>query len=136
MTPLLDVIFLLLTFFIYSLMVMVQAEILPIKLPSLSASQTKDIRVLDIMGIAIAADGQLMLNKKPITEKELDSQLKQIASLTKKPAVFIAIDHSPSKVDRGPKLIELIDTLRKRGITDFNIVGQKQTTKTNSPSTE
>lgn len=126
MTPLLDVIFLLLTFFIYSLMVMVQAEILPIKLPALSASETKDIRVLDIVGIAISKDGQIMLNKQPVSDAVLDEALAKISKMEKKPAVFVAVDHAPSEIDRGPMFIALIDKLRRYGIKDFNIVGQKQ----------
>ena len=130
--PLIDVIFLLLTFFIYSLVTMVQAEILPVQLQTLNTGQAAEPAT--IMAITIDAHGKLYLNRAPIDDDALDQKLKETAELEDVPKLFLALEDTLSAehlenaaqapaIDRGPLLISLIERVRQAGIEDFSIVG-------------
>lgn len=133
--PLIDVIFLLLTFFIYSLVTMVQAEILPVQLQTLTTGQAAE--PASIMAITIDAQGSLYFNRAPIEDAALDAKLAELAQLEDVPKLFLALedtrltaepgkaDNAGRTIDRGPLLISLIERVRKAGIEDFNIVGDR-----------
>ena len=122
MAPLLDVIFLLLTFFIYSFVLTVRAEVLPVELPALSAGRVPAER--EIAGITIGREGRVFLNREPISRQRLERRLARWAEQPDPPAVFLALDTEAGGVDRAPILIDLIDTLRRIGIDNFRIVGR------------
>ena len=134
MTSLIDVIFLLLTFFIYSLVTMVQAEILPVQLQTLTTGQAAE--PASIMAITIDAQGNLYFNRAPIEDAALDEKLAELSQLDDVPKLFLALedtlttvpgnaDTTERTIDRGPLLISLIERVRKAGIEDFNIVGDR-----------
>jgi biopolymer transport protein ExbD len=125
MTPLLDVIFLLLTFFIYSLVLTVRAQVLPVNLPTLTAGQVP--AEAEIAAITVDAAGDFYLNARPLNFDALKQQLADLGRRDKPPVIFIALDAKAGDVDRGPTLIRLIDTLRKVGLPNFYIVGQQET---------
>jgi len=123
MLPLIDVIFLLLTFFIYSIVVMVRAEVLPVQLTPLSAGAAPEPG--QVAAITIAQDGKLHLNREPISDEQLNIWVDQAAASDTPPRVFVAMEAaSAGQTDRGPVLLSVIETLRARGITDFAIVGE------------
>ena len=131
MTPLLDVVFLLLTFFIFSLVLMVQANVLPVTLPKLSAAQpSKDPK---IAGITIDADNRIHLNRKPVSDDELRSRLLEFSKQTPPPAVYVALEAEGAGVDRGPTLVRMIDLLRSSGIENFYVVGESVDEPTSQP---
>jgi len=68
MTPLIDVIFLLLTFFIFALMVMVRADTLDIKLPTLSAAG--DSARGDSITVTLTEDGSIRVDGEPAQAAE------------------------------------------------------------------
>lgn len=122
MTPLLDVIFLLLTFFIYSIVLTVRAQVMPVKLPALTTGQTAgdDVKVA---GVTVDAKGGLFLNRQPVTHQELEAKLGELARQPQPPAFYLAIDAGQGEIDRGPLLIEMIELFRKLRIDNLNIVG-------------
>lgn len=145
--PLIDVIFLLLTFFIYSMVTMVRAEILPVQLQTLTTGEVATPAL--IVAVTIDARGALYLNRVPIDDERLDERLLEIAQSQEKPKLFLALEDtgvaagdSPEGggsdsgvsgasggavvVDRGPLLIRLIERIRRAGIEDFNIVGDSE----------
>lgn len=126
--PLIDVIFLLLTFFIYSLVTMVRAEILPVQLQTLTTGQAAEPTA--IVAVTIDAQGGLYLNRQPIESARLDERLNEIAQQEDRPKLFLALEEvSTGKpgvvVDRGPLLIGLIERVRRAGLDEFNIVGDR-----------
>ena len=139
--PLIDVIFLLLTFFIYSMVTMVRAEILPVQLQTLTTGRTAEPTA--ILAVTIDIRGELYLNREPIAPDALDKRLNEVAQLDDPPKLFLALEDSPrvdagetgtqppgagqGVVDRGPLLIELIERVRRAGMEDFNIVGDSAT---------
>ena len=141
--PLIDVIFLLLTFFIYSMVTMVRAEILPVQLQMLTTGQAAE--PASIVAVTIDARGALYLNRVPIDDEHLDERLLEIAQSQERPKLFLALEDTGTTagdspegggsdsgvsggavVDRGPLLIRLIERIRRAGIKDFNIVGDSE----------
>ncbi|MBI1367361.1 MAG: hypothetical protein GC162_01765 [Planctomycetes bacterium] len=124
MTPLLDVIFLLLTFFIYSLVLTVRAQVVPVKLPSLASGQVAE--GTKIAAISVDASGDFFFNRDKLDYEALRARLAEMAKQPNPPTLFLALDARPGSVDRGPALVNLIDTLRSLGLKDFYIVGQPE----------
>ena len=132
MTPLIDVIFLLLTFFIYSLVVTVRAQVMPVTLTPIAGTSAQSSPA-DIDAITIGRDGKFYFNQTPVPLEELPKRLAtHVASNTDR-RLFIAME-AQGDTDRGPLLIKLIEQLRKAGIEDFAIVGQPEAAPT-TPTT-
>ncbi len=127
--PLIDVIFLLLTFFIYTMITMVQAQILPVQLQALTTGETAE--PTSVVAITVDAQGELYLNRQPIDSEALDDRLKRMASEDDPPKLFLALEETRgdepagASVDRGPLLISLIERVRRAGLTEFHIVGER-----------
>ncbi len=124
LTPLLDVIFLLLTFFIYSQVMVVRAEVLPVKLAQVSGGESAPIP--SMFAITIDVQGQVYLNRKPLTEAQLGAQLEKAMNTDEPPRVYLAMEAGESHVDRGPIMWRLMNMLDAAGVEDFNIVGSPQ----------
>lgn len=119
MTPLIDVVFLLLTFFLFSVVVMVRARVLDVELPAVGAAETgTEVRAVTI---ALRADGGLHLEGEAITAEALAPRLLELRSEVPDLRILIAADES----GRSGSLLGLIDTLTNAGITDFGIIGQR-----------
>lgn len=143
MMPLIDVIFLLLTFFIYSMVTMVRAEILPVQLQTLTTGQAAEPAA--ILAVTIDVHGKLYLNRELIDADRLDEKLNEVAQLEDRPKLFLALEDrlilntgtqagQPGRdgpvaavIDRGPLLIGLIERVRRAGLEEFNIVGDRAT---------
>jgi len=147
MMPLIDVVFLLLTFFIYALMVTVQAEVLPVALAPVGTGEA--VEPAEIVAITIDAEGDFYFDREPVSQAELDRRLTALASQppADRPQLFVAMEESlagsaapvggeagseaeedagPDRgpaIDRGPLLIRLIARLRAAGLTDFSFIG-------------
>jgi len=143
MMPLIDVVFLLLTFFIYSLMVTVQAEVLPVNMAPVGTGEAAEPQ--EIMAITIDAAGGFYFDRAPIASDALDDRLEALAARPEpeRPALFVAMEESlaaPGEdgetaaaarderraVDRGPMLIKLISKLRSAGIENFSFIGDPE----------
>ena len=121
MMPLIDVIFLLLTFFIYSMIVMLHAEVLPVSLVPLGTGE----RGTDVGAhfITIDGDGQLFLDREQVAGAELARRLSDLAADPAEPRLFVAVA-AEGRVDRGPIVINLLEQVRTAGIANLEIVGQ------------
>ena len=119
-----DVIFLLLTFFVYCMVMMINAQVLPVTLTPLSTGQ-RAAPGGDISAITLDKDGLWHWNRepKPLASDDLQKRLSEFKSKPGKPRLFVAME-AQSNVDRGPRLLALIETLHNLDIQDFTIVGQ------------
>ena len=119
MLPLIDVVFLLLVFFIYAMLSMVVHHGMKIDLPSAgSVSLEKE----DYIAITIDADNRLFLNKEPVEADGLAARVLALRGGESKP-VFIDGDQ---KADLG-LAIELLDDLKKAGIEEVSFSCKKET---------
>ncbi|RKX46346.1 MAG: biopolymer transporter ExbD [Verrucomicrobia bacterium] len=119
MLPLIDVVFLLLVFFIYAMLSMVVHHGLKVDLPSAgSVSLEKE----DYIAITIDADNHLFLNEEPVEADGLAARVLALRGGEAKP-VFINGDQ---KADLG-LAIELLDDLKKAGIEEVSFSCTKET---------
>lgn len=117
-TPLVDVVFLLLLFFMLSSH-FVAAPIIKIALPD---SKTSQPEVKEEVVITVARDGALFLDKDPIMLTGLQYSLQTKLKKMKKPAVRI-------KADREAQLgliVNVVDEIRLSGAGAFSIETEKQ----------
>ena len=126
MTPMIDVIFLLLTFFVYSMVMMIHAEVLPVRLAPLSTGTRSEQAPSggggEVQALTISKTGAVFLNRREMSFEELDRRLAELAQSASKPRVYVALELE-GDTDRGPLLINLIERLRAAGIYEWSIVG-------------
>ena len=115
--PLIDVVFLLLTFFIYAMVLMVRAEVLPVPFESYISGEPATPK--QVVSITIAVDGNVYVGTNIVT---LDGLIKSVRSkLSEKPeaVLYLVMEDGHSVVDRGPLLTGVWDRLRAENLKVF-----------------
>ena len=115
-----DVIFLLITFFIYNMVIMHNTEVLPVKLMPLAGGAEPSPQ--NIHAITINRNGQYFFDRNQVSPAALETKLAELAADAEQPTVFLAIE-SVGNVDRGPQFVRLVEQVVRAGITNFGIVG-------------
>ena len=118
--PLIDVIFLLLTFFIYAMALMVRAELLPMQTQTLAAG--KPATVPPAVTISIDRTGALFLDREPVTLDAILDRLRDATADAPNTVVYIAAEEQ-GNLDRLPLFISLYDQLAFSGL-DIRLVGR------------
>lgn len=134
LAPLLDVIFLLLTFFALSIVLLVRAQILDVRLPDLGQGQSE--RSPARITVSVNRDGQIALDGTPVTLDRLAVEVTAAAALLpqtspdesaadqppRAPTVMLAIDtDAPSG-----QLLRVVQELRAAGVTNIGVLGESQ----------
>lgn len=128
LAPLLDVIFLLLTFFLFSQVLMTRVEILPVSLPKFSESTT--VETAEVLALTVDAAGALHLNREPVTEAALAEQLKAAGERSPQPRVYLAVDAKMGQIDRAPVMMRIMSMINAAGLKDVAFVGAWSSTRT------
>lgn len=110
MLPLIDIVFLLLVFFIYAMLSMVVHRGIPINLPKTS---TAPLDQSDYLSLSIDRGGAIHLDKMRVTVDELPSQLRQRKEEHPHLKVFIGGD----RLVQYEKVIQVVDVVRQVGIS-------------------
>ncbi len=118
--PLIDVIFLLLTFFIYAMVLMVRAEMLPVRMPAFSSGTPA--KPLPAVTITIDRAGALFLNREPIVLDDLLPRLRVARAENPRTVVYIATEEE-GVTDRLPVFLQLYDRLVRSGM-DIKLIGR------------
>jgi biopolymer transport protein ExbD len=118
MLPLIDVVFLLLVFFIYAMLSMVVHHGMKVDLPSVGSLSLEQS---DYIAITIDADNRLFLNEEPMEADGLAERVLALQGGETKP-VFINGDQ---KADLG-LAIELLDDLKEVGIEEVSFSCTKE----------
>jgi len=120
--PLIDVIFLLLTFFIFALVLMVRADVLDVRVPQVAAGEPAEPGPL--VTIALSADGELFVNGEEATRENVIEKVRaereRLAAEDREPRLFVAADEDAS----SGELIRLLDLLAGSGLAEFSVVGR------------
>jgi biopolymer transport protein ExbD len=124
MMPLIDVIFLLLTFFIYAMVLMVRAEILPVPLESYVSGTPAEPR--PSISITIGVDGNIYVNKTIVTLDTVVPTVSQVLESNPNAAIYLVVEDGEAVVDRGPLLTGTWDQLRQQGLEMFLVGAPKQ----------
>ncbi len=120
--PLIDVIFLLLTFFIYSMVMMVRAEVLPVELHSFASGEPTTVS--PAVSITIDRHGSLYLDREPIALAAVLDRLAALRMADPDTLVYVAAEKLGDQ-DRLPTFLDLYDILSRAGLT-IKLVGSPE----------
>jgi biopolymer transport protein ExbD len=122
--PLIDVIFLLLTFFIYAMVLMIRAELLPMELQSFVSGTPA--RPVPATTISIMRDGAIHVDRQPVQLGQVRDRILEARREDPETVVYLALEAGEGSVDRGPLLTALWDQLRDQGL-EIHFVGRPST---------
>lgn len=120
MLPLIDIVFLLLVFFIYAMLSMAVHRGLPVVLPTSSSAVPEKQSVLSI---TIKADGSLYLDKEPIEMGNLSATLAGQSPEKRENGVMLFAD----KGLPFQRLFNVLDRIRKAGIANISLQAEAET---------
>ncbi len=113
LTPLIDVVFLLLTFFIYAMVLMDRIELVPLDLKPLEAgSAVTDGAPPPARTLSLDGDGGLFLDRQPIEIENVVATLRQSLEDDPDTVLYLAVSDEMGPEDRIPVLLELWNQLR------------------------
>ena len=122
--PLIDVVFLLLTFFIYAMVLMVRAEVLPVPLESYVSRTPAEPR--PTISVTLAIDGNIYVGTSIVMLNDVAMAVERRLEEIPDAAIYIVVEDGEAPVDRGPLLTGTLDQLRKQGLEIF-LVGAPKT---------
>ncbi|MAT81092.1 MAG: hypothetical protein CMJ29_05540 [Phycisphaerae bacterium] len=119
--PLIDVIFLILTFFIYAMVLMVRVDVLPVPLETYASSD--EPKSTPAVGITLRLDGSIYVGHDEVGLNNVLQSVQQVLEDEPGTIVYLVMEDGNGTVDRGPILTGLWDSLHLAGI-DIQLVGQ------------
>lgn len=114
MLPLIDIVFLLLVFFIYALLSMAVHRGLPVSLPF---SSSADIDKKLILSVTVKADGSIFLDKEKVQIENLKNLLHKKLKPNQEPGVLLFADRNLSY----QQLFEVLDQIKLAGISRISL---------------
>ena len=118
MLPLIDVLFLLLAVFIYSMLAMVRAHVVPVELPQLATGENRDLSV--VLTISIEENGALAVGGEEAELDVLEERLRERRAGEPELSVVINADREA----RHGVVTEVFDRVRAAGQERVLIVGR------------
>jgi biopolymer transport protein ExbD len=112
-SPMIDLVFLLLVFFIVSTMYMNQVFTVPVALPEGTAARVQQKAV----DVAVREDGSIYLESKPVSPAELETAVHSLAQEKASTPVILRADKN---VSYG-RVVTVLEILKKAGMTDFSL---------------
>ena len=112
--PLIDIVFLLLVFFIYAMLSMAVHRGLPVQLPSSTATQ---IEMQTTLSVTIKVDGSTFVDKEPVPLSGLADRLKAKAAGNHQTGVLLFADRSLSY----QMLFRVLDQIRSTGLNHVSL---------------
>lgn len=119
MIPLIDIVFLLLVFFIYAMLSMTVQRGVKVSIPK---SETGTVNQAEYISISINANNEVFLNKEKVLINDLPEKVISIMANNPNQKVYINGDE---KAGLGVA-IEILDLLRINGIEEINFVTKKK----------
>jgi biopolymer transport protein ExbD len=119
MLPLIDMVFLLLVFFIYGMLSMAVHRGLPVMLPvSSTAPVEKDL----VLSVTVRSDGNVFLDEKQVTLEELSSLLAERGGENRERGVLLFADRDLTY----QRLFRVLDQIRKAGLTRVSLQAEAE----------
>lgn len=115
LTPMLDVVFIMLIFFIVTAS-FVKESGFDVNRPPQSEQPPKNNEIKNIL-INVAADGQLYVNRRPVDAGALTANIKRLHAESPKGSVVIQADED----SKNERLITVMDAARKAGVYNVSI---------------
>jgi biopolymer transport protein ExbD len=121
MLPLIDVVFLLLVVFIYTMLSMAVHKGLPVALP-LSSQALSSREKPTVLSITVRADGSVYLDKQPVPLEELTAMLQTHARRDSQTGVLLFADRQlPYQ-----SLFHVLDKIRQSGLSRINLQAESE----------
>ncbi|MEM7623822.1 MAG: biopolymer transporter ExbD [Planctomycetota bacterium] len=118
LTPLIDVVFLLLTFFIFSMILMIRADVLDVSLPTLGSAATTDPGVA--VTVAVLEDGTIAVEGELVAATGVAARVLQLREQSPDARLLLAVDeNAPSK-----DLLAVADVLASSGLGEFSVLSR------------
>jgi biopolymer transport protein ExbD len=114
MLPLIDIVFLLLVFFIYAMLSMAVHRGLPVELP---LSTTAEIDKKLILSVSVEADETVYVDKERVALENLTQVLQSKAGHIREPGVLIFADRSL----RYQMIYKVLDKIRQAGLSRISL---------------
>lgn len=113
LTPLIDVVFLLLTFFIYAMVLMDRVELVPLELKPLEAGMVvTDAAPPPARTLSLDGSGGMFLDREPIALEAVVPTLQATLEEDPETVLYLAVADEVGPTDRIPVLLELWNQLR------------------------
>ena len=119
MIPLIDCVFILLVFFVYSMLAMTLQRGINVQLPVARNVQTSRD---DAIVLTVTAGGELLVNRQPVTLAELPAAVDQARLAFEDPRFVINAD------DAAPhgRVVRVMDALRAEGVVQVMVLSQTE----------
>ncbi len=114
MLPLIDIVFLLLVVFIYTMLSMAVHHGLPVRLPS---SSVAEIEKNLILSVTVKSDGSVYVDKEPVELVDLTQMLESKARGNLNPGVLLFADNSLSY----QSLFQVLDRIKLAGLSQISL---------------
>ena len=114
MLPMIDIVFLLLVFFIYAMLSMAVHRGLPVNLP---ASKTATIDKKLVLAVTIQVDGSVFVDKQPVKLDRLTSVLRAKVEGQEQPGVLLFADRNLTYQN----LFDVLDRIRQAGLNRISL---------------
>ena len=114
MLPLIDIVFLLLVFFIYAMLSMAIHRGMPVNLPTSTSAETDKNRLISV---TLKEDGFIYLDKKKIDINDLRNALEGLSPDKKRKGLLLFADGNASYQE----LFSVMDEIRHAGITNISL---------------
>jgi len=118
MLPLIDVVFLLLVFFIYAMLSMAVHRALPVALPK---SGTVEINNRPQMAVSITLEGDVYLDKQPVKLIDLQGVLQSKTMVEREKGVRVFAD----RLVEYQRLFMVLDSIKKAGISQISLQAER-----------
>lgn len=119
MLPLIDIVFLLLVFFIYAMLSMAIHRSLPVQLPTSSSAA---IDKKGQLSVTVRADGSIFVDKQRVSLEILDRMLTERAEHLPESGVLLFADRTVSY----QLLFSVLDRLQKAGISHVSLQAEAE----------
>ena len=119
MLPLIDIVFLLLVFFIYAMLSMAVHRGVSVMLPS---SSIADIDQKPVLSISVTKTGNIFVDEQRVSLEYLAKTLMARSNSDKKAGVLLFADHNLSY----QKLFKVLDQIRRAGLNSISLQAEME----------
>ena len=116
--PMIDIIFFLMVFFLFSTLQMVYQKSMPVNLPVASSSHQEAPKPV---AITLMKDGTISIGDTVVSIEEIKPRVEQLADKADTPVILRADEN----VEHG-KVIKVMDEIKRAGVTKLSIATQEK----------
>lgn len=116
--PMIDIIFFLMVFFLFSTLQMVYQKSMPVNLPVASQTQQEAPKPVSI---TVMADGSVSIGDDKVALDDVESRVAQLADKSETPVILRADE----KAEHG-QVVKVMDQIKRAGVTKLAIATQEK----------